>query len=222
MRNRAKATWPTGTLKYTMKSDALKLKAYAAEQENTDALRIAYSDATVGPNMYISCAVRNEWTGELYYYGKLADCSKSGSGTAEIRIPLRRYMPEKVVVEIFSEEANGDLYTDFCSEPIIMKALRKNHHKWTMTDFSGETHTHRWDQDTWITNDDNHWHDCKAASCPFRESNDLKDGCGWHRYDQKIEKYEYKVDGPQCDRPALLAVSGGAWLALLRRRRDRQ
>ena len=85
MRNRAKATWPTGTLKYTMKSDALKLKAYAAEQENTDALRIAYSDATVGPNMYISCAVRNEWTGELYYYGKLADCSKSGSGTAEIR-----------------------------------------------------------------------------------------------------------------------------------------
>lgn len=222
MRNRAKATWPTGTLKYTMKSDALKLKAYAAEQENTDALRIAYSDATVGPNMYISCAVRNEWTGELYYYGKLADCSKSGSSTAEIRIPFTRYMPENVVVEIFSEEANGDLYTDFCSEPIIMKALRKNHHKWTMTDFSGETHTHRWDQDTWITNDDNHWHDCKAASCPFRESNDLKDGYGWHRYDQKIEKYEYKVDGPQCDRPALLAVSGGAWLALLRRRRDRQ
>ena len=38
-------------------------------------------------------------------------------------------MPENVVVEIFSEEANGDLYTDFCSEPIIMKALRKNHHK---------------------------------------------------------------------------------------------
>lgn len=31
-----------------MKSDALKLKAYAAEQENTDALRIAYSDATWG------------------------------------------------------------------------------------------------------------------------------------------------------------------------------
>lgn len=55
-----------------------------------------------------------------------------------------------------------------------------------MTDFSGETHTHRWDQDTWITNDDNHWHDCKAASCPFRESNDLKDGYGWHRYDQEV------------------------------------
>ncbi len=46
-----------------------------------------------------------------------------------------------------------------------MKALRKNHHKWTMTDFSGETHTHRWDQDTWTTNDDNHWHDCKAGNC---------------------------------------------------------
>ena len=189
MRNRAKATWPTGTLKYTMKSDALKLKAYAAVQENTDALRIAYSDATVGPNMYISCAVRNEWTGELYYYGKLADCSKSGSGTAEIRIPLMRCMPENVVVEIFSEEANGDLYTDFCSEPIIMKALRKNHHKWTMTDFSGETHTHQWDQDTWTTNDDNHWHDCKVANC--------------------MKKAE-------------CAVCGGAWLTLLRRRRDRQ
>ena len=202
-----KATWPMGTLKYTMKSDALKLKVYAAEQENTDALRIAYSDATVGPNMYISCAVRNEWTGELYYYGKLADCSKSGSGTAEIRIWRTGNMPENVVVEIFSEQANGDLYTDFCSEPIIMKAVVKNRNTWTMTDFSGETHTHQWDQDNWTADDEYHWHDCKAANCPFRESNDLKDGYDWHRYDQKIEKYEYKFDGPQCDRPALYFYS---------------
>ena len=202
-----KATWPMGTLKYTMKSDALKLKVYAAEQENTDALRIAYSDATVGPNMYISCAVRNEWTGELYYYGKLADCSKSGSGTAEIRIWRTGNMPENVVVEIFSEQANGDLYTDFCSEPIIMKAVVKNRNKWTMTDFSGETHTHQWDQDNWTADDEYHWHDCKAANCPLRESNYRKDGYDWHRYDQKVEKYEYKFDGPQCDRPALYFYS---------------
>ncbi len=202
-----KATWPMGTLKYTMKSDALKLKVYAAEQENTDALRIAYSDATVGPNMYISCAVRNEWTGELYYYGKLADCSKSGSGTAEIRIWRTGNMPENVVVEIFSEQANGDLYTDFCSEPIIMKAVVKNRNTWTMTDFSGETHTHQWDQDNWTADDEYHWHDCKAANCPLRESNYRKDGYDWHRYDQKVEKYEYKFDGPQCDRPALYFYS---------------
>ena len=202
-----KATWPMGTLKYTMKSDALKLKVYAAEQEKTDALRIAYSDATVGPNMYISCAVRNEWTGELYYYGKLADCSKSGSGTAEIRIWRTGNMPENVVVEIFSEQANGDLYTDFCSEPIIMKAVVKNRNKWTMTDFSGETHTHQWDQDNWTADDEYHWHDCKAANCPLRESNYRKDGYDWHRYDQKVEKYEYKFDGPQCDRPALYFYS---------------
>lgn len=201
------ATWPMGTLKYTMKSDALKLKVYAAEQENTDALRIAYSDATVGPNMYISCAVRNEWTGELYYYGKLADCSKSGSGTAEIRIWRTGNMPENVVVEIFSEQANGDLYTDFCSEPIIMKAVVKNRNTWTMTDFSGETHTHQWDQDNWTADDEYHWHDCKAANCPLRESNYRKDGYDWHRYDQKVEKYEYKFDGPQCDRPALYFYS---------------
>lgn len=202
-----KATWPMGTLKYTMKSDALKLKVYAAEQENTDALRIAYSDATVGPNMYISCAVRNEWTGELYYYGKLADCSKSGSGTAEIRIWRTGNMPENVVVEIFSEQANGDLYTDFCSEPIIMKAVVKNRNKWTMTDFSGETHTHQWDQDNWTADDEYHWHDCKAANCPLRESNYRKDGYDWHRYDQKEVKWEYKYDGPKCDSPALYFYS---------------
>ena len=201
------ATWPMGTLKYTMKSDALKLKVYAAEQENTDALRIAYSDATVGPNMYISCAVRNEWTGELYYYGKLADCSKSGSGTAEIRIWRTGNMPENVVVEIFSEQANGDLYTDFCSEPIIMKAVVKNRNKWTMTDFSGETHTHQWDQDNWTADDEYHWHDCKAANCPLRESNYRKDGYDWHRYDQKEVKWEYKYDGPKCDSPALYFYS---------------
>ena len=202
-----KATWPMGTLKYTMKSDALKLKVYAAEQENTDALRIAYSDATVGPNMYISCAVRNEWTGELYYYGKLADCSKSGSGTAEIRIWRTGNMPENVVVEIFSEQANGDLYTDFCSEPIIMKAVVKNSNTWTMTDFSGETHTHQWDQDNWTADDEYHWHDCKAANCPLRESNYRKDGYDWHRYDQKEVKWEYKYDGPKCDSPALYFYS---------------
>lgn len=202
-----KATWPMGTLKYTMKSDALKLKVYAAEQENTDALRIAYSDATVGPNMYISCAVRNEWTGELYYYGKLADCSKSGSGTAEIRIWRTGNMPENVVVEIFSEQANGDLYTDFCSEPIIMKAVVKNRNTWTMTDFSGETHTHQWDQDNWTADDEYHWHDCKAANCPLRESNYRKDGYDWHRYDQKEVKWEYKYDGPKCDSPALYFYS---------------
>ena len=202
-----KATWPMGTLKYTMKSDALKLKVYAAEQENTDALRIAYSDATVGPNMYISCAVRNEWTGELYYYGKLADCSKSGSGTAEIRIWRTGNMPENVVVEIFSEQANGDLYTDFCSEPIIMKAVVKNRNTWTMTDFSGETHTHQWNQDNWTADDEYHWHDCKAANCPLRESNYRKDGYDWHRYDQKEVKWEYKYDGPKCDSPALYFYS---------------
>ena len=202
-----KATWPMGTLKYTMKSDALKLKVYAAEQENTDALRIAYSDATVGPNMYISCAVRNEWTGELYYYGKLADCSKSGSGTAEIRIWRTGDMPENVVVEIFSEQANGDLYTDFCSEPIIMKAVVKNRNTWTMTDFSGETHTHQWDQDNWTADDEYHWRDCKAANCPLRESNYRKDGYDWHRYDQKEVKWEYKYDGPKCDSPALYFYS---------------
>ena len=202
-----KATWPMGTLKYTMKSDALKLKVYAAEQVNTDALRIAYSDATVGPNMYISCAVRNEWTGELYYYGKLADCSKSGSGTAEIRIWRTGNMPENVVVEIFSEQANGDLYTDFCSEPIIMKAVVKNRNTWTMTDFSGETHTHQWDQDNWTADDEYHWHDCKAANCPLRESNYRKDGYDWHRYDQKEVKWEYKYDGPKCDSPALYFYS---------------
>lgn len=201
------AKWPGGTLKYTMRSKDLKLKVYTTEQgSGYDALRIAYSGTTVGPNMYISCAVKDADTGALYYYGKLADCSKSGSGTAEIRNPGLRFTPVNVIIEVFSEQTNGDLYTDFCSEPVILKAERKSG-QWRVVDTNGETHTHQWDQDNWTTDDYNHWHDCKAANCPFRESNDLKDGYDWHRYDQKVVTWDYLYDGPKYESPALYLYS---------------
>ena len=197
---------PEGTIKFTMKSSAQTLKVYATSQWMTDTLHFAYSDAPVGKNQYVSCLIKDE-QGNMLYYGKLASCAESGSGTVELKLPDET-RGKNLVVSIFSEEANGDRYTDFCSEnPVIMRLQAQQWvDVWTMVDFTGEKHTHQWDEDNWTTNDDSHWHACKTANCPLGE-NRLKDSYGEHVYDQKIEKYEYKVDGPQCDRPALYFYS---------------
>ena len=197
---------PEGTIKFTMKSSAQTLKVYATDEEMTDTLRFAYSDAPIGKNQYVSCLIKDE-QGNMLYYGKLAGCTESGSGTVELKLPDDT-RGKNLVVSIFSEEANGDRYTDFCSEnPVTMKLKNKDGGRaWSMEDFTGETHTHQWDGDAWTADDDGHWHACKAANCPLGE-NRLKDGYGEHVYDRKIEKYEYKFDGPQCDRPALYFYS---------------
>ncbi len=199
---------PEGTIKFTMKSSAQTLKVYATDEGLTDTLHFAYSDAPVGENQYISCLIKDE-QGNMLYYGKLASCAERGSGTAELKIPVTDETRGKnLVVSIFSEEANGDRYTDFCSEnPVTMKLKNEGGGQaWSLEDFTGEKHTHQWDGDAWTADNDGHWHACRTANCPLGE-NRLKDGYGEHVYDQKVEKYEYKFDGPQCDRPALYFYS---------------
>jgi LPXTG-motif cell wall-anchored protein len=56
--------------------------------------------------------------GEVAYYGKLKDSSSNASG--DLNIPLAGVTNGTYTLQIFSEEANGDNYTDFCSEPVSM------------------------------------------------------------------------------------------------------
>lgn len=113
-------TAPTGAVKFTVKSASQELDVTATEVQATQngaTLTFGYTDATTGTNQYVSCVLLNG-SNEVAYYGKLADSSSDASG--DLSIPLAGVANGTYTLRIFSEEANGDNYTDFCSEPVSM------------------------------------------------------------------------------------------------------
>lgn len=114
------ATAPTQNLKFTMRNSAQTLVVFATTAQSTQSgaiLSFSYAGATMGTNQYVSCALLDEH-GALKYYGKLADSSSAGSGT--LSVPLSGVSDGNYVLKIFSEQTNGDRYTDFASTPIAM------------------------------------------------------------------------------------------------------
>lgn len=80
-------------------------------------LQFSYTSATTGMNQYIAC-VLTDANDNVKYYAKLADSSNAATGT--LSIPLTGVADGSYTLKLFSEEANGDLYTDFCSTPVTM------------------------------------------------------------------------------------------------------
>ena len=175
-------TEPTsGITKFTMKDSSQTLTVIATEEQSTQTGQtffFTYSNATTGINQYISCILTDTNTGEVKYYGKLADSSNASSGT--LSIPLDGIADGTYTLQIFSEEANGYLYTDFCSEPITMSAMVADG-TGTVSNFGGTTHYHNW-SDTWNSDDNYHWHECTATGCMVTD-NSQKDGYGEHTTD---------------------------------------
>jgi uncharacterized repeat protein (TIGR02543 family) len=115
--NLVAATAPSGVVKFTVQDDSQTLTVIATTAESTQSgstLTFSYSNATTGTNQYVSCVL--EQAGAVKYYGKLIDSSAAESGT--LSIPLAGVDDGTYTLKIFSEEINGDNYTDFCSEPI--------------------------------------------------------------------------------------------------------
>jgi|GEM_PF-820749 len=111
---------PTGTLKFTVKAESQTLDVAATEAQAAQTgstLTFGYKNATTGTNQFVSCVLLSSG-GEVAYYGKLADSSSNASGS--LNIPLSGVDNGTYTLQIFSEEANGDNYTDFCSEPVTM------------------------------------------------------------------------------------------------------
>lgn len=130
---------PTGTLKFTVKtaSQTLDVTATAAQAAQTGStLTFGYRNATTGTNQFVSCVLLSG--GEVAYYGKLADSSTNASGN--LNIPLAGVANGTYTLQIFSEEANGQSYTDFCSEPVTM-TLEVNGGVGTVSDFGGTSLT---------------------------------------------------------------------------------
>ena len=114
------ASAPTGAVKFTILdgSQALNVTATSAQAtQSGSTLNFSYKNATTGANQYVSCILTDN-SGAVKYYGKLADSSSDASGG--LSIPLAGVTDGVYTLKLFSEEANGDNYTDFASTPIEM------------------------------------------------------------------------------------------------------
>lgn len=169
------------TVKFTMKdaSQTLTVHATAAQSTQTgETLSFTYSNATTGGNQYVSCVLTDE-KGNVKYYGKLANCADSSAASGNLSVPLSGVADGTYTLQIFSEEANGDLYTDFCSQPVVMR-VAMNDGMGTVREFKGTIHDHSWST-AWSSDDTHHWHDC-TKGCPITD-NSQKDGYAAHTFE---------------------------------------
>ena len=190
---------PSGTVKFTMKdaSQTLTVNATTAQSTQTGAtLSFTYSNATTGTNQYVSCVLTDN-TGAVKYYGKLADSSNAASG--DLSIPLTGVENGTYTLQIFSEEANGDMYTDFCSEPVTM-TLTVTGGQGTVSDFGGTLlHEHSWSND-WSSDATHHWHNC-TEGCSITD-NSQKDGYAEHNFDRQVVGDTYLASAATCTQAA--------------------
>lgn len=114
------ASAPTGAVKFTMQdtNQALSVNATTAQStQSGSTLTFSYANATAGSNQFVSCVLA-DGSGDVKYYGKLANSSSAVSGS--LSIPLSGVANGTYTLKIFSEQANGHNYTDFCSAPVTM------------------------------------------------------------------------------------------------------
>jgi len=112
----------TGTVKLTVldSSQTLTVMATAEEREQSGRiLEFGYQNAPVGPNQCVSCVLMVGSTPK--YYGKLVSCDQTGSG--RLSVPLTGVVDGTYTLEIFSEQANGDYYTDFAGDAVTMNVV---------------------------------------------------------------------------------------------------
>ena len=116
--NLVSAGEPAGTVKFTVQDSSMSLTVPDKSAKNVvagDELSLTYEDATIGSNQYISCLLTDSTTGEIKYYGKLAEASETASSSGTVDIPLERSPAGSYTLCVFSEQCNGDNATDFAS-----------------------------------------------------------------------------------------------------------
>ncbi len=132
----AAADPPTDAMKLTILDNAQRAEIVAttsqATQSGVGTVQFAYRGATPGANQYISCVLTAN--GVVEYYGKLADSSAAASGALDL--PLVGVADGSYILQIFSEQANGDFVSDYCSAPATA-TLTVSGGLGTIADFDG-------------------------------------------------------------------------------------
>jgi hypothetical protein len=119
---------PLGTtssdpIKFTIREagQSLTVVASTAQSTQTDGtLGFIYEGATVGTDQFVS-GILVDSSNQVAYYAKLADASAAASGT--LSIPLANVANGTYLLKVFSEQVNGDNWTDFCSAPVTMTVV---------------------------------------------------------------------------------------------------
>jgi hypothetical protein len=134
---------PGDDLKLTVKDPSQTLTVTASEAQKTQSvslpggsLEFSYEGARTGANQYVSC-ILEDGGGDITHYGKLADSSAVSSGT--LSVPLPALTDGTYILSIFSEQANGDKYTDFAGDPATMTlTVSGGGQTASVSNFSGE------------------------------------------------------------------------------------
>ncbi len=111
-------TAPTGTVKFTMEEASRNGFAANGTAVSGNTLTISYTGAKVGRNEYVSAVIKRTDPDTdvtiLTHYAKLVK-PDSTFGTATLTLP-DDFDANTDTIYVFSEQANGDLYTDFASK----------------------------------------------------------------------------------------------------------
>ena len=100
--------------KLTLKDSSRNFSASAntAKLKAGEGLTVTYSGAGTGENEYVSAMLVGK-SGNILYYGRIAQNRKFGTASVEIPSDLA---PGSYTLKIFSEQYNGDYKTDYASD----------------------------------------------------------------------------------------------------------
>ena len=100
--------------KLTLKDSSRNFSASAntAKLKAGEGLTVTYSGAGAGENEYVSAMLVGK-SGNILYYGRIAQNRKFGTASVEIPSDLA---PGSYTLKIFSEQYNGDYKTDYASD----------------------------------------------------------------------------------------------------------
>ena len=100
--------------KLTLKDSSRNFSASAntAKLKAGEGLTVTYSGAGTGENEYVSAMLVGK-SGNVLYYGRIAQNRKFGTASVEIPSDLA---PGSYTLKIFSEQYNGDYKTDYASD----------------------------------------------------------------------------------------------------------
>ena len=100
--------------KLTLKDSSRRFSASAnsTKVKTGESLSVTYSGAGTGENEYVSAMI-TDGSGNILYYGRIAQ--NSASGTADVTIPTD-LANGNYTLKVFSEQYNGDYKTDYASD----------------------------------------------------------------------------------------------------------
>lgn len=124
------AAAPSGSIKFTFQSteQTFKLTATAAESIQSGA-SLSFRSFVSSGGSGVSCYLAN---GNNAYYGKLTT-----SAGGKLSIPLSGVVDGVYTLKVFTEQANADTQSDFCSAPVTM-TVTVSGGVGTVSNFSGE------------------------------------------------------------------------------------